>query len=115
MNQVTAAALQELHRLHRQLTDLKERLERGPKQELGRIAVRHVGRGHLTTDGTQHGQVLDLLTPTKLRESDAEVLNLPLVVGANLAPRYRLLRPTVDSVTNDQRVRWARRMDAHHE
>lgn len=29
---VTAAALQELHRLHRQLTDLKDRLERGPKQ-----------------------------------------------------------------------------------
>jgi uncharacterized protein len=29
---VTAAALRELHRIHRQMTDLKERLERGPKQ-----------------------------------------------------------------------------------
>jgi predicted nucleic acid-binding Zn-ribbon protein len=29
---VTAAALRELHRIHRQLTDLRERKERGPKQ-----------------------------------------------------------------------------------
>lgn len=29
---ITAAALRELHRLHRQLTDLRERLEKGPKQ-----------------------------------------------------------------------------------
>lgn len=29
---VTAAALRELHRIHQQLTDLRERLERGPKQ-----------------------------------------------------------------------------------
>jgi hypothetical protein len=29
---VTAAALRELHRIHRQLSDLRERLDRGPKQ-----------------------------------------------------------------------------------
>ena len=29
---VTAEALRELHRIHRQLTDLRDRLERGPKQ-----------------------------------------------------------------------------------
>src|SRR5438045_699449 len=28
----TAAALRELHRIHRQLADLRERLDRGPKQ-----------------------------------------------------------------------------------
>lgn len=28
----TAAALRELHRLHQQLGDLRDRLERGPKQ-----------------------------------------------------------------------------------
>lgn len=32
MSTVTAAALQELHRLHSQLADLRGRLERGPKQ-----------------------------------------------------------------------------------
>ena len=29
---VTAAALRELHRIHRQITDLKSQLERGPRQ-----------------------------------------------------------------------------------
>ena len=35
---VTAGALRELHRIHQQLTDLKERLERGPKQVRARAA-----------------------------------------------------------------------------
>src|SRR5262245_8580046 len=42
---VTAAALRELHRLHRQLTDLKDRLERGPKQV--RAAEGNVKRSEL--------------------------------------------------------------------
>ena len=29
---VTASALRELHRIHRQITDLRSQLERGPKQ-----------------------------------------------------------------------------------
>ena len=33
---VTAGALRELHRIHRQLTDLRERFERGPKQVAAR-------------------------------------------------------------------------------
>ena len=35
---VTAAALRELHRIHQQLTDLRERMERGPKQIKAREA-----------------------------------------------------------------------------
>lgn len=35
---VTAAALRELHRIHQQLTDLRDRLERGPKQVRAREA-----------------------------------------------------------------------------
>ncbi len=35
---VTAAALRELHRIHRQLTDLRDRIERGPKQIRAREA-----------------------------------------------------------------------------
>jgi predicted nucleic acid-binding Zn-ribbon protein len=35
---VSARALRELHRLHRQLTDLRERIERGPKQIKAREA-----------------------------------------------------------------------------
>lgn len=36
---ITAGALRELHRNHRQLTDLRERLERGPKQVLATEAA----------------------------------------------------------------------------
>src|SRR3954469_20839374 len=35
---VTAAALRELHRIHQQLADLRDRLERGPKQVRAREA-----------------------------------------------------------------------------
>ncbi len=35
---ITAAALRELHRIHRQITDLRGRLERGPKQIKGNLA-----------------------------------------------------------------------------
>ncbi len=35
---ITAAALRELHRIHRQVTDLRGRLERGPKQIQGNLA-----------------------------------------------------------------------------
>jgi uncharacterized protein len=35
---VNATALRELHRIHRQLSDLRERLDRGPKQVRGRTA-----------------------------------------------------------------------------
>jgi hypothetical protein len=35
---VNAAALRELHRIHRQLSDLRERLDRGPKQVRARTA-----------------------------------------------------------------------------
>ena len=35
---VTAAALRELHRIHQRLADLRDRLERGPKQVRAREA-----------------------------------------------------------------------------
>ena len=35
---VTAAALRELHRIHQQLADLRDRLDRGPKQVRAREA-----------------------------------------------------------------------------
>ncbi len=41
---VTAEALQELHRIHRQLADLRERLERGPRQ----IRARQINVSKLT-------------------------------------------------------------------
>jgi predicted nucleic acid-binding Zn-ribbon protein len=46
---VTASALRELHRIHRQLTDLRERKERGPKQ----IRAREVNLARLADELTK--------------------------------------------------------------
>ena len=43
---VTAAALRDLHRIHRQLTDLRERLDRGPRQ----IKARQAGLNKLNEE-----------------------------------------------------------------
>ena len=44
----TAAALRELHRIHRQLTDLRERLDRGPKQVKARQSAVAAAQERLT-------------------------------------------------------------------
>jgi len=52
---VTAEALRELHRIHRQLADLHERLERGPRQ----VKARQVNVSKLTmAQSTAHDTVL---------------------------------------------------------
>jgi predicted nucleic acid-binding Zn-ribbon protein len=43
---ITAEALRELHRLHRQATDLRDRLTRGPKQ----VKAREGNVAHLTNE-----------------------------------------------------------------
>jgi predicted nucleic acid-binding Zn-ribbon protein len=65
---VTAAALRELHRLHRQLTDLKDRLERGPKQV--RAAEGNVKRSELELAAAK-----EALTKTRV-EADQKQLQL---------------------------------------
>lgn len=65
---VTAAALRELHRIHRQLTDLKERLERGPKQV--RAAEGNVKRSEL-----ELAQAKEAHTKTRV-EADQKQLQL---------------------------------------
>lgn len=65
---VTAAALRELHRIHRQLTDLKERLEKGPKQV--RAAEGNVKRSEL-----ELAQAKETHTKTRV-EADQKQLQL---------------------------------------
>lgn len=65
---VSAAALRELHRIHRQLTDLKERLERGPKQ------VR-AAEGNVKRSEQELAQAKELHTKTRV-ESDQKQLQL---------------------------------------
>ena len=69
---VTAAALRELHRIHRQLSDLRERKERGPKQikareaNLARLADEleiHLVAGMLEADGEARYNTAVLLAP----------------------------------------------------
>ena len=48
--QVAAAALRQLHRIHQQLSDLRERLNRGPKQ----VKAREANLARLEGEWTQH-------------------------------------------------------------
>jgi predicted nucleic acid-binding Zn-ribbon protein len=56
---VTAAALRELHRIHQQLADLQDRLERGPRQVRSRAANVQLWESQLT-------EVQQRLTQTQL-------------------------------------------------
>jgi len=67
---VTAAALRDLHRIHRQLTDLRERLDRGPRQIKARQAgldklkeeLAAARDAHLQAQKINDGKQLDLKT-----------------------------------------------------
>jgi len=68
---VTAVALRELHRLHRQLSDLRERLERGPKQ----IKAREVNLARLD------GELNQIKAAAKAARVAADQKNLLLKSG----------------------------------
>lgn len=63
---ISAAALQELHRIHRQRTDLRERLERGPKQV--RAAEANVQRLE-----EAHAEAKESYTKTRMASDDKQL------------------------------------------
>lgn len=68
MTTVTAAALQELHRLHSQLSDLRGRLDRGPKQ----VAAHRASVGKLEQDL----KTAQELVQTTRKAADAKQLDI---------------------------------------
>ena len=68
---VTTEALRELHRIHRQLTDLRERLDRGPKQVRARQA----------NLATQEAALAKIKTDIKTAKMTSDRKNLDLKTG----------------------------------
>lgn len=75
---VTASALRELHRIHRQLSDLRERLDRGPKQ----IRARQANVDRLTDEWNklkEEGKSTQMTADRKnvdLKGGEAKILEL---------------------------------------
>ncbi|MEX0936430.1 MAG: phospholipase [Pirellulales bacterium] len=91
---ITAAALRELHRIHRQLSDLRERLDRGPKQVKARQA-------HVAKVQEELAQIQEKLQRTRmaadkkqldLKSNENKILDLRVKLnGCNSNKEYQAL------------------------
>jgi uncharacterized protein len=91
---VTAAALRELHQIHQQLTDLRDRLERGPKQ----IRAREANVAQLetkTSDAKERAKQTHLAVDRKqldLKTGEQKIVDLRVKLnGANTNKEYQAL------------------------
>ena len=75
---VTAEVLRELHRLHRQLTDLKDRLQKGPAQvRIGHQAVEHMEKEFATAkEAAKRTRMEADEKQLSLREREAKIADL---------------------------------------
>jgi len=75
---VSAEALRELHRIHRQLTDLKNRLQEGPTQvRIGHQAVEHTEKELAAAkDAAKHTRMEADEKQLTLREREAKIADL---------------------------------------
>jgi len=81
---VTAAALRDLHRLHRQLSDLRERSARGPKQIRAREAQLAAAEANLTKLQNEH-KALRVAVDSKqlsLKTSEQKIKDLKAKLNA---------------------------------
>lgn len=99
---VTAAALREIHRIHRQLTDLRERKDRGPKQIKAREAnVARLG-DELTKLQAEHkaARVRSDQKQLLLKSGEDKIENLKAKLNAAASNReYQALK---DQIAADQ-------------
>jgi predicted nucleic acid-binding Zn-ribbon protein len=81
---VTAAALRELHRIHQQLADLRDRLERGPKQVRAREAnvVQLEARLSETRDRAKQTQMAVDRKQLDLKSGEQKIVDLRVKLNA---------------------------------
>jgi uncharacterized protein len=99
---VTAAALRELHRIHRQLTDLRDRIERGPKQIRAREANLAKLVDELTKLQADHkaARVRSDQKQLLLKSGEDKIENLKVKLNASASNReYQALK---DQIAADQ-------------
>ncbi|MCL6502376.1 MAG: phospholipase [Pirellulales bacterium] len=95
---VTAAALRELHRIHRQLRDLRGRLEAGPKQVKHREAVVQRIAGELEQAKADHkaARIHADQKQLQLRSAEQKIRDLKLKLNAASSNReYQALRDQI--------------------
>jgi len=119
---ITAAALRELHRLHQQLADLRDRLERGPKQ----VRAREAGVAQLeaklaeSRDKAKQTQMGVDRKQLDLKAGEQKVLDLRVKLNAaNSNREYQALLEQIaaaemaGSVLSDEILEGLEKIDQH--
>lgn len=118
---VTAAALRELHRIHRQLRDLRGRLEAGPRQVRNREAVVNRIAGELNQAKADHkaARIHADQKQLELRSSEQKIKDLKIKLNAASSNReYQALRDQIaademaKSVLEDEYLELLEKIDA---
>jgi predicted nucleic acid-binding Zn-ribbon protein len=94
----TAVALRELHRIHRQLSDLRERLERGPKQIKARQAALAAAEERLakTQAETKAARIAVDQKQLLLKSGEGKIIDLKVKLNACSTNReYQALREQI--------------------
>lgn len=120
---VTAAALRELHRIHQRLADLRDRLERGPKQVRAREANVAQLEAKLTEarDRAKQTQVALDRKQLDLRSGEQKVVDLKVKLnGANSNREYQAFLEQIaaaemaGSVLSDEILEGLEKIDQLH-
>jgi predicted nucleic acid-binding Zn-ribbon protein len=117
---ISAAALRELHRIHRQITDLKSQLERGPRQVraaegiLERLEAEQAASKQTLTQTRVHADERQL----QLRQREARIKDLQIKLNAcNSNREYQALKEQIaadeqaNSVLSDEILEALERID----
>src|SRR5262245_61933061 len=102
---IAAGALQQLHRIHRQLTDLRERLARGPKQiQAGELNVKRCETEVTTSkDNYRKARISSDEKQLQLKQREARINDLQAKLNACDSNReYQALKEqiTADKTAN---------------
>ncbi len=118
----SAASLRELHRIHRQLSDLRERLDRGPKQIKARQATIAAAEEKLakTQAESKAGRIACDAQQLNLRSGEAKILELETKLNqAGTNREYQALRDQIaadkmaNSVLADEILEAMEKVDGH--
>jgi predicted nucleic acid-binding Zn-ribbon protein len=119
---VTAAALRELHRIHQQLADLRDRLERGPKQVRAREAnvLQLEAKLAEARDKTKQTQMAVDRKQLDLKSGEQKVVDLRVKLNtANSNREYQALLEQIaaaemaGSVLSDEILEGMEKVDLH--
>ncbi len=119
---ITAGALRDLHRIHRQLTDLRERLARGPKQiKAGERNVQHLEEEYDKAKETlTRSRVTADEKNLQLKERETRIEDLKFKLNsANSNKEYQALKEQIaadeqaNSVLADEILETLEKIDEH--